>query len=129
MYNKVTIIGRLTRDPVLRMTSTGTANVRFTLAVDRITRKGEDQQTDFLRCVAWGALGQRCNDFLSKGRLVAVEGRLQLSTYEKNGETMPSAEIVIDNFQLLERKQTAGYQESSSSYQDNKNHVEEEVPF
>lgn len=128
MYNKVTIIGRLTRDPVLRMTSTGTANVRFTLAVDRITRKGEEQQTDFLRCVAWGALGQRCNDFLSKGRLVAIEGRLQLSSYEKNGETMPSAEIVTDNFQLLERKQTTGSQENSGPYQNN-NQNEEEVPF
>jgi len=129
MYNKVTIIGRLTRDPVLRMTTTGTANVRFSLAVDRITRKGEEQKTDFLRCVAWGVLGQRCNDFLSKGRLVAIEGRLQLSSYEKNGETMPSAEIVADNFQLLDRKPTSGYQDNNNSYQNNQKKTEEEVPF
>ncbi len=114
MYNKVFLIGRLTKDPVLRMTATGTANTRFTLAVDRIVRKGAEPVTDFLRVVAWSQLAQRCNDFLAKGRLIAVEGRLQISSYEKNGETMQSADIVLDNFQFLERKSAAAPTDSQA---------------
>lgn len=105
MYNKVFIIGRLTRDPETRYTPSGVAVTRFTVAVSRSFRSQKGQgETDFLRVVAWRRLAEICGEYLKKGRLVAIEGRLQISTWEKNGEKMKSAEIVADNMQMLERK-------------------------
>ncbi|MBU0580317.1 MAG: single-stranded DNA-binding protein [Candidatus Margulisbacteria bacterium] len=106
MYNKVFIIGRLTRDPETRYTPSGIAVCRFTVAVSRNTRANSNGQneTDFLRVVAWRRLGEICGEYLKKGRLIAIEGRLQISTWEKNGEKMKNAEIVADNMQMLERK-------------------------
>jgi len=105
MYNKVFIIGRLTRDPEIRYTPSGIAVTRFSVAVSRNFRgKGNQPETDFLRVVAWRRLAEICGEYLKKGRLVAIEGRLQISSWEKNGEKMKSAEIVADNMQMLERK-------------------------
>ena len=104
MYNKVFLIGRLVRDPEMRVTLSGVTVTRFTIAVDRIRRKdGQDGVTDFLRIVTWRRLAEIAGQYLKKGKLVGIEGRLQIDTFEKDGEKRTSADIVADNVQMLDR--------------------------
>jgi single-strand DNA-binding protein len=104
MYNKVFLIGRLTKDPEMRVTLSGISVTRFTIAIDRIPRKNQQQKTtDFLRIVSWRRLAEICGEYLKKGKLVAVEGRLQFDNYEVEGESRQSVEIVADNVQMLDR--------------------------
>jgi single-strand DNA-binding protein len=100
--NKAFIIGRLTKDPEFRMTPSGVALSQFTVAVDRIPRQ-ENQSTDFVRVVAWRRLAEICNQYLKKGKLVAIDGRLQISSYQKDGQTRQSTDIVAENMQMLDR--------------------------
>ncbi len=103
MYNKAFLIGRLVRDPEMRVTSSGIAVTNFTIAVDRIRRKDAEKSADFIRIVAWRRLAEICGEYLKKGKLVAVEGRLQISSYEKDGEKVYTSDIVADNLQMLDR--------------------------
>lgn len=101
--NRVCLIGRLVQDPDLRLTAQGTAVTRFTLAVDR-PRRGEDSQRvgDFIDCVAWRKLAEIVADHLRKGRLVAVQGRLQIRTYEtQDGQKRRAAEVVAETVEFL----------------------------
>ncbi|MDR1998249.1 MAG: single-stranded DNA-binding protein [Candidatus Margulisbacteria bacterium] len=109
MYNKVFLIGRLTRDPETRYTSAGVAVARFSLAINRPQRRDStNNEVDFIRVVAWRKLAEICNEYLRKGKLVAIEGRLQISAYEKNGQRLQSAEVIADNMQMLDRKGSDG---------------------
>ena len=105
MYNKAFLIGRLVRDPEMRMTTSGIAVTRFTVAVDRTFKRNEEGQNtaDFLRVVTWRRLAEICGQYLKKGKLVAIEGRLQIDSYEKDGQKRDSAEVVADNVQMLDR--------------------------
>ena len=112
MYNKVFLIGNLTRDPEVRYTPAGIPAARFGLAVNRIQKKGasdsENKQTvDFINIVAWRRLAEICGEYLKKGSPVAIEGRLQIRPYEKNGEKRTMAEVVADNMQMLSRRGSA----------------------
>ena len=100
--NKVFIIGRLVRDPEFRLTPSGIALCRFTIAVDRFPKQ-ENQSADFIRIVAWRRLAEICNEYLKKGKLIAIDGRLQIDTYEKDGQTRISAEVTADGMQMLDR--------------------------
>ncbi|MGE4170481.1 MAG: single-stranded DNA-binding protein [Candidatus Margulisiibacteriota bacterium] len=105
MYNKVFLIGRLVRDPEVRTTVSGIAVARFTIAVDRSKRRDTNEKiTDFLRIVTWRRQAEIAGQYLRKGKLVAIEGRLQLESYEKDGEKQSMAEIVADTFQMLDSK-------------------------
>ena len=97
--NKLTIIGNLTKDPETRTTSTGNTVCSFTVAVNR--KKVSEPQTDFFRVNAWGKLGELCARFLNKGRKVAVVGELQARTYESNGQTRLSLDVVADEVEFL----------------------------
>lgn len=110
MFNKVFLIGNLVRDPEMRYTPSGIAVTRFTIAINRTFKKsGEDNsEADFIRVVAWRRLAEVCGEFLKKGTPVYVEGRLQIDSYEKDGETRTSAEVIADNMQMLSRKGDAG---------------------
>ena len=110
MQNLVTLIGRLTRDPEFRLTPSGIPVVKFTVAIDNFKRDSENS-ADFIRVTAWRRLAEICNQFLKKGRLVAIEGRLQIDSYEKDGESREFAEVVADTMQMLEKSGT----ESSAS--------------
>jgi len=108
MYNKVFLIGRLVRDPETRVTASGITVARFTIAVDRIRKRdGGEQVTDFIRIVAWRRLAEICGQYLNKGKLICIEGRLQLSHYEKEGQQRVMAEVIADNMQMLDRGTTA----------------------
>jgi single-strand DNA-binding protein len=81
------------------------AVARFSLAINRPPRRDSSaNEVDFIRVVAWRKLAEICNEYLRKGKLVAIEGRLQISSYEKNGQRMQSAEVIAENMQMLDRK-------------------------
>lgn len=83
--NKITIIGRLTRNPEMQTLSTGTEKCRFTVAVDRRVKKDAPRKTDFFECDAWGPTGAFVNTWFKKGSGIAVIGRMESSTSEKDG--------------------------------------------
>ncbi len=104
MLNRVILIGRLVRDPELRYTSGGAAVANFTLAVDRpfVNRDGA-RDADFIDIVVWRKLAETCANNLSKGRLVAVEGRLQIRSYDDSqGIRRKASEVVADNVRFLD---------------------------
>ena len=106
MLNKIVLMGRLTRDPELRKTGTGTAVTSFTLAVDRDfkTQDGE-KETDFIDIVAWRGTAEFVFKYFSKGRMAVVEGRLQIRNWtEKDGGMRPSAEVIADNIYFGDSK-------------------------
>jgi single-strand DNA-binding protein len=104
-FNKVFLLGNLTRDPELRHTPQGTAVATFSLAVNRMY-KGNDgsmkKETNFFTIVVWGRTGENCAKYLSKGRSVFVEGRLQNRSYEtQEGQKRSITEVIADNVQFL----------------------------
>lgn len=104
MLNRIILIGRLTRDPELRYTPSGVAVTTFTLAVDRPYTGPQGERTaDFIPIVTWRGLAETCAKYLKKGRLTAVEGRLQIRNYENNeGRRVYVAEVVADQVRFLE---------------------------
>lgn len=109
MLNRIVLIGRLTRDPELRFTSSGTAVANFTLAVDRQRPNSQgEREADFIRIVVWGKQGETCANYLGKGRLVAVDGRLQVRTYQgQDGQNRTAAEVIAENVRFLDRAGTS----------------------
>ncbi len=102
--NHVILIGRLTRDPELRYTPNGVAVATFTLAVDRqFTNQAGEKETDFIPIITWQKLAESCANHLNKGRLVAVDGRLQIRSYEtQEGQKRRVAEVVAGSVQFLD---------------------------
>lgn len=118
MLNRVILIGRLTRDPELRYTPAGVAVTQFTLAVDRPFSNQQNQQreADFLNIVTWRQLAETCANYLRKGRLTAVEGRIQVRNYDNNeGKRVYVTEIIADNVRFLESSNSGGNREEAPS--------------
>lgn len=100
--NKIILIGRLTADPELRYTPSSAPVCNFTIAVDRKFSKSDE--TDFISIVAWHRLAEICNEFLTKGKLVAIEGELQTRTYEdRDGQKRKAFDVVASEMQMLDR--------------------------
>lgn len=99
MLNKIFIMGRLTRDPELRRTQSGTAVTSFSLAVDRdFKSQGGERETDFIDVVAWRSTAEFVAKYFTKGRMAVVEGRLQIRSWQdKDGNNRRTAEVVADN--------------------------------
>ena len=100
MLNHIIIMGRLTRDPELRRTTSGVAVASFSLAVDRDFggRDGGERETDFIDCVAWRQTGEFVSKYFTKGRMAVVSGRLQIRSWtDKDGNKRRTAEVVADN--------------------------------
>jgi len=109
MLNHITIMGRLTRDPELRRTGTGTAVASFTVAVDRDFggRDGGEKETDFIDCVAWRQTGEFVSKYFTKGSMIVVSGRLQIRSWnDKDGNKRRTAEVVADNVYFGEAKRS-----------------------
>jgi len=104
MLNRIILIGRLTRDPEMKYLANGTPVANFSLAVDRpFTNAQGNRETDFIECVAWRKLGETVANHLTKGRLVATEGRLQIRSYEaQDGSKRKVAEVICDNVRFLD---------------------------
>jgi single-strand DNA-binding protein len=109
MYNRIILIGRLTRDPELRYVPSGAPVASFTLAVDRPFRDQQgNRETDFIDIVAWRKLAEQVSQYMSKGRMVAVEGRLQIRSFEtQDGQKRKVAEVVADGVRFLDRGRPA----------------------
>jgi len=103
--NKVILIGNLTADPELKYTASGTARARFRIAVNRQYKDSSGQlqeDTTFVPIITWGNQAENCANYLSKGRQVAVEGRLRIYSFEnKEGERVYATEVVAQNVQFL----------------------------
>jgi len=110
--NKVILIGNLGRDPELRYTASGQAVANFTLATTESISKrdgGREDRTEWHRIVAWGKLAEICGEYLSKGRQIYVEGRLQTREWEdRDGNKRWTTEIVARNMQMLGRRSETG---------------------
>lgn len=139
MMNKVILIGRLTRDPELRYTQSGAPVAGFSLAVDRqFTNRQGERETDFINIVVWQKLAETCANHLSKGRLVAVDGRLQIRSYDDNqGIRRTIAEVVANEVKFLDRPKESqqGVPPKGSSIAEGESFGseisfnEEEIPF
>ena len=106
MVNCVVLVGRLTADPELRYTASGVPVANFRLAVDRRFSRGSgEKETDFINIVAWRQQAEFAANYLKKGRLVAVQGRLQIRQWTtQDGQRRQSAEVVCDQLQPLDRR-------------------------
>ncbi len=100
MLNHITIMGRLVRDPELRRTGSGVAVASFRVAVDRdfVSKEGGERKADFIDCVAWRQTGEFISKYFTKGRMIVVDGRLEMRDWtDKDGNKRTSAEIVVAN--------------------------------
>ena len=114
--NKVILIGRLTRDPELRYTSSNVPTATFSVAVDRnFTNQNGEREADFINIVVWRKQAENCKNYLTKGSQVAIEGRIQTRNYDgQDGKKVYVTEVVADNVQFLGSKGA-----SNQSFNDN----------
>ena len=121
--NKALLIGRVTRDPELRQTNGGKPVANFGVAVDRPRSAGRERETDFLDVVAWQQTAEFVSKYALKGRLVAVDGRIHVRSYEANDGTKRKAwEIVANDVRLLDRAPDASGANVEAE-------VTEDIPF
>lgn len=118
MMNRVVLVGRLTRDPELRYTPSGVAVATFTLAVNRtFTNQQGEREADFINCVVWRRPAENVANFLKKGSLAGVDGRLQTRSYEdQTGRRVYVTEVVADSVQFLEPKSATSGASSNPNY-------------
>lgn len=149
MLNKVILIGRLTRDPEVRYSQSNSGSdqmciARYSLAVDRRgKRNSEDQQADFINCVAFGKSGEFAEKYLKKGTKIAITGRLQTGSYtNKDGNKVYTTDVVVEEHEFCESKnanaQTAPAQQTqqapaadavSDGFMNIPDGIDEELPF
>ncbi len=131
--NKVIMIGNLTADPELQYTSAGTARTKFSIAINRQFKDKSGQLQDdvtFVPIVAWGAQAENCANYLSKGRSVAVEGRLRISSFEtQDGEKKKMVEVVAQNVQFLGGPRATDSAGTIPAKNERPASGDEEVPF
>jgi single-strand DNA-binding protein len=130
MLNRVILIGRLTKDPELRYSPAGVAIATFTLAVDRsFTNQQGEREADFIPIVVWRKQAENCANYIGKGRLVAVEGRIQVRTYDANdGQRRWVTEVVAENVRFLDKaKDKSSNNPMGNSFEVDYN--QEDIPF
>lgn len=105
MINRAVVVGRLTKDPELRKTKSGKSVVQFNLACNRNKTSEGQPEADFINCVAWNKTADTMQQYLHKGDLIGVEGRIQTRNYQDNsGRTIYVTEVIIDSMQFLQNK-------------------------
>ena len=134
MLNNVVLIGRLVRDPDMRYTPNGVAVTTFTLAADRpFTNSAGEREADFIPIVVWRQLAEACANHLRKGRLVAVQGRIQTRQYENNeGRKVNAVEVVADTVRFLERGEKSQQSGNRDPFVDDGKPIEvndDDLPF
>lgn len=133
MLNRVVLIGRLVADPELRYTGSGVPVANFRIAVDRrFTTSSGERETDFINIVAWRQSAEFAANYLGKGRLVAIDGRLQIRQWTtQDGQRRQTAEVVADSIQGLDRPPQTGEQvpeEMADSASEAGDSADEDVP-
>jgi single-strand DNA-binding protein len=131
MLNRIILIGRLTRDPEMRYTPSGITVTRFTLAVDRNYKSAQgEKMTDFITVVAWRQLAELCAEYLAKGKLAAVDGRLQVRSYDaQDGTRKTVAEVVAENVRFLSPKQTNTQENNNDFIAGEAEIYDDDLPF
>ena len=133
MLNKIILMGRLTLDPELRRTQSGTAVASFTLAVDRDYKPQDgERETDFIDVVAWRGTGEFVSKYFTKGRMAVVEGRLQVRDWtDKDGNKRRNTEVIADNvyFGDSKRSESGTPAETSGEFQELPEEEKGELPF
>ncbi|MCM0582949.1 single-stranded DNA-binding protein [Weissella diestrammenae] len=121
--NRVVLVGRLARDVELRYTQSGTAVGSFSIAVDRRrTNQNGERETDFFNATIWQKAAENFANFTSKGSRVAIEGRLQTSSYQnQQGQTVYRTEVIVENFDLLETRAESEARRANGSGNNNAN--------
>ena len=116
MINRVVLVGRLTKDPELKYTQTGIAVTRFTLAVNRAFQSASgESEADFISCVAWRKQAENIANFLKKGSLAGVDGRIQTGSFEgQDGKRVYTTEVVADSTQFLEPRNASAENRSGA---------------
>lgn len=128
MINRVVLVGRLTKDPELHYTPNGIASTRFTVAVNRaFSNQQGEREADFIQCVAWRKQAENLANFMRKGSLIGVEGRIQTGSYEgKDGKRVYTTDVVADSVQFLEPR--AGEGQSSGNQPPQQNQPNNQPP-
>ena len=124
--NKVMLIGHLGKDPEMRFTQSGMAVANFTMATSEVwtdkATNDKKERTEWHRIVAFGKLGEICGQYLAKGKQVYVEGRLQTRSWDQDGVTRYTTEIVANDMQMLDSKGAGAGSGTSSSYNNQSNY-------
>jgi single-strand DNA-binding protein len=117
MINRTVLVGRLTRDPELRYTSSGAAVASFTVAVNRqFTNSQGEREADFINCVMWRKAAENFANFTRKGSLVGIDGRIQTRSYEnQQGQRVYVTEVVAENFSLLESRSSTEHRQGNDN--------------
>lgn len=115
--NRVVLVGRLTKDPEMRTTASGISQTRFTLAVNRRgSNPNGEREADFISCIAWRGTAEAIAKYLTKGRELAVEGRIQTGSYDaQDGTKRYTTDVVVDNFTFI----GSGNSSANSTFQNN----------
>ena len=108
--NKVILVGRLTKDPELRATTSGIPVCSFTVACDRrFVKQGEERKADFINCIAWRQAGESISKYFAKGHRIALEGSIQTRSWTDNeGKTRYATEVVVDQWEFAQSKNEGG---------------------
>lgn len=119
MINRVVLVGRLTKDPELRYTPSGVPMARFTIAVNRtFSNQSGEREADFIGCIAWRKQAENLANFMKKGSLIGVEGRIQTGSFEgQDGKRVYTTDVVADAVQFLEPRGGAGASQGTSNQQ------------
>lgn len=132
MINRTILVGRLTKDPELKYTQGGVANCRFTLAVNRtFSNQSGEREADFISCITWRKQAENVANYLKKGSLCGIDGRIQTGSFEgQDGKRVYTTEIVAESVQFLEPK---GNRDTTSNPNPHSNsdptYPEEDYPF
>ena len=130
--NTVNLVGRLTKDPELRYTTSGIATVRFTIAVNRQFKTEGQSDTDFINCVVWRKTAENLAKFQKKGNLIGVDGRIQTGNYEgQDGKRVYTTDVLAESIQFYDKKSDGqnAAQQNNYQQQNTKQRKEEGNPF
>ena len=125
MINRVVLVGRITRDPELSQTTSGQSYVRFSLAIDRpFKNQNGERATDFINCIAWRNQAEFLKNYVKKGNMLGLEGRIQVTTYQdQNGNNRQAFDVLVESLNNLEPKKGDSFQPSppfESGFQPNR---------
>ena len=131
MINNVTLVGRLTKDVELKYTPANQAVAQFTLAVNRTFKNANgERESDFINCVIWRKSAENFANFVKKGALVGITGRIQTRNYENaQGQRVYITEVVAENFQMLESRNQQQGQQQAQPQQAKQQQVKQPDPF
>lgn len=129
--NSVNLIGRLVKDPELRRAGE-TSVCTFTLAIDRPVKAGAEKQTDYPRVTCFGKTAENCDKYLGKGRMCAVQGRLQTGSYEKDGHKVFTTDVIADRVEFIDRGEKQAVNENKPATEptpEGFSQLDESIPF